>query len=132
VSTPPGRPAERYGPPPSPLRRRLLLAAVAVLAGAGLAWVVWAGLASADQDVRFGTQGYDVVDDSTVLVTFTVVKDPGATARCQVEALSSTFAQVGLTTVDVGPAPQRGATASATVRTQERATTGRVQACELL
>ncbi|SDQ69366.1 DUF4307 domain-containing protein [Quadrisphaera sp. DSM 44207] len=132
MSTPLRRPADRYGEAGAPRRRRRVVAGVAVLAAAALAWVVWAGLAAAGREVRWETQGYDVVDDGTVVVTFTVAKDPEATARCEVEALSSTFARVGLTSADVGPAPQRGATATATVRTQERAVTGQVRECTVL
>jgi hypothetical protein len=105
--------------------------AIALLAVVGLAWVVWAGLGAAQREVRWSEVGYDVVDDTTVEVTFTVVKDPSATAACRLEALNGRYAQVGLTTVEVGPAEQRAVSRTATVRTQERAVTGLVDSCTL-
>lgn len=125
----PARPLGRYGPPPAPRRRRAAVAAVVALTVVGLAWVVYAGLGAAQRDVRWSDVGYDVVDATTVEVTFSVVKDPGATAVCRVEALDARFAQVGIATVDVGPSDERGVTSRVTVRTQERAVTGVVDTC---
>ena len=122
------RPAERYGDGPSP-RRRLVLGGVVVLAAVFLAWVVWAGLHLAQREVRWSDVGYDVVDDTTVEVTFTVVKDPGSSAVCTIEALNARHAQVGLATVEIGPADERGVVRTATVRTAERAVTGVVDRC---
>lgn len=128
---PPVRPAGRYGPAPGPGHRRAVVAAVAALAVVGLAWVVWVGLGAAQREIRWDDVGYEVVDDTTVEVRFSVVKDPGATAVCRIEALNGRYAQVGLATVDVGPSPERAVTSSVTVRTQERAVTGLVDTCTL-
>lgn len=124
---PPVRPAERYG---DRVRRRgPALVALGVVATVFVGWVVWAGLGAANRDVRWSDVGYEVVDDTTVEVTFTVVKDPDATVVCTVEALNGRFAQVGLATVEVGPADRRGVQHTVTVRTAERAVTGVVEAC---
>jgi hypothetical protein len=127
----PVRPAERYGDVPSRRRRRVVVAAVAVLAVVGVAFVVWAGLAAAQREVRWDDVGYRVVDDTTVELTFNVVKDPGATVECRLQALSGSFAQVGLATVEVGPAPERAVQRTATIRTQERAVTAVVDTCRV-
>lgn len=124
---PPVRPAERYGDRRT--GRGPLVAVLAVVAATFVAWVVWAGLGVAGRDVRWSDVGYDVVDDTTVVVTFTVVKDPKGTAVCTVEALNSQFAKVGLATVEIGPAEQRAVQRTATVRTAERAVTGVVESC---
>ena len=123
------RPPDRYGDAPSPGRRRLALAATAVLAAVFLAWVLWAGTNAAKREVRWSDVGYDIVDDTTVEVTFTVIKKPAATAVCTLEALNGRHAQVGLATVEVGPADQRAVVRTATVRTAERAVTGVVDRC---
>lgn len=125
----PARPAARYGDAPSPRRRRVLIAVIAALAVAGVAFVVWAGLASAQRDVRWDDVGYDVVDNTTVTVTFNVVKDPGATVQCRLKALNGSFAEVGLATVEIGPAVERAVQRTATIRTQERAVTAVVDRC---
>ena len=127
----PRRPAERYGDRP-PLPRPVVLVAVGLLAAVFVGWVVWAGLGAADRDVRWKDVGYRVVDDTEVEVTFDVIKDPDASARCTLHALSSSFATVGITTADVGPAAAETVRSSATVRTQERAVTGVVDGCEPL
>jgi Domain of unknown function (DUF4307) len=134
ASEPPqgARPADRYGDVRSPSRRWLGVAGLGLLAAAGLAWVLWAGAQAAQRDVRWSDVGYRVVDDTTVEVTFTVVKEPTATVECTVQALDGTFARVGLTTTEVGPGPRRGVTSTAVVRTQQRAVTGVVEACRVV
>lgn len=127
--SPATRPPDRYGDVPSPHRRRLVVGAVVVLAAAFLLWVLWAGARVAAREVRWSDVGYDVVDDTTVEVTFTVVKDPGSSAVCTIEALNSRHAQVGLATVEIGPAEERGVVRTTTVRTAERAVTGVVDRC---
>ncbi len=123
----------RYGraaPAASAARRRLLVVATAVLLVAGVGYAVWFGAGSRDQaSVR--TQGYEVVDDTRTEVTFTVSKPPGSTADCQVEALSSGSAQVGLVTVEVGPADTTASTVRVALPTSERATTGQPVRCDL-
>jgi hypothetical protein len=129
ASPTPARPAARYGDVPSPGRRRAVLAVIAALALAGVAFVVWAGLASAQREVRWDDVGYEVLDDTTVTVTFNVVKDPDATVECRLKALNGSFAEVGLATVEVGPAAERAVQRTATIRTQERAVTAVVDRC---
>ena len=125
----PRRPAARYGDRP-PLPRPVVGVAVGLLASVFVGWVVWVGLGAADRDVRWKDVGFRVVDDTAVEVTFDVTKDPDDSARCTLVALSSSFATVGITTVDVGPAARETVRSSATVRTQERAVTGVVDECE--
>lgn len=129
----PRRPAERYGEHPgAPAhRRRLLAAAGALLVAAGIGYAAWVGASSAGE-VRFAVQGYEHLDEAGRLqVVFTVTKPPGASAVCEVEALSSGAARVGLTSVEVPPAAQASVTVTAQVRTSERATTGRPASCVL-
>ena len=128
MSTAPARPPGRYGRPVAPWRRRVLLAVGVLAAAAALAWLAWVSLAAADR-VRFDTQAYDVVDDATVRVTFTVTKDPDQSVECTVEALSSGSAQVGLAVVEIGPQERSATLHTATVRTQQRAVTGQVREC---
>jgi hypothetical protein len=102
---------------------------VAVLAALGLAWVVWAGLGQASADVRWTDLGYHVVDDSRVMVTYDVGKDPSATAVCSLRALDRFKSAVGITRVTIGPQPQRVTRRTDEVRTSARAVTGIVQEC---
>ena len=124
-------PPGRYGRPPSRGRRLAGLAGVALLAAAGLAWVVWAGLGQAHADVRWTDLGYQVRDDSLVTVTYDVGKDPAATALCTLQAMDVHKSTVGLARVTIGPARQQVTRHTDVVRTSARAVTGVVQDCAL-
>ena len=126
---PQGRYGASGGASPA-LRRRRLVVAVAVLLAGGVGYAVWFGVEARDQ-ATFRSQGYDVTDDTHVEVTFTVSKPKDATAVCQVEALSSGAAQVGLASVPVGPSRTTATTVTTVVRTSERAVTGQPTACVL-
>jgi hypothetical protein len=123
-------PPDRYGTP-SQGRRRAVVAVSALLAAAGLAWVVWAGLGQADADVRWTDLGFRIVDDSRVTVTYNVGKDPAATAVCELRALDRTKSTVGIARVTIGPAPERVTRRTDEVRTSALAVTGIVQDCAL-
>ena len=128
MTTAPALPPGRYGRPTVPWRRRALLALGLVAAAVALAWLAWASLAAAGRTTA-DTQGYEVVDDATVLVTFSVVKGADESVECTVEALSAGSAQVGLVVVEVGPDDGATSVHTVTLRTQERAVTGRVREC---
>jgi hypothetical protein len=123
------RPPDRYGDVRPPWHRAAARAAAGALLVGGLAWVVWAGLAQADRDVRWNDVGFSISGSSAVDVTFDVIMDPGTTAVCRLEALNRQFAVVGVAEVDVGPSPERVVRLTETVRTQEQAVTGVVRTC---
>jgi hypothetical protein len=122
---------DRYGRAGSPRRRRLLVAGLAVLVLAALAWFAWAAL-SGRQSATGTDVGFLVVDDGTVRVTFDVTKPQDATASCTIEALDTGFSVVGTVAVRVGPADQGVVRRTATVRTTNRATAGRVVSCTVV
>lgn len=128
MASAPVRPADRYGDP-GPLRRRLRLAVVVALAAALSAWAVWAGLGLATDRIDAQEQGFDVVDDSRVVVVFSVSKGADQEVECTVEALSSTSARVGVQVVPVGAADGATSVQTVEIRTQQRATTGVVKGC---
>jgi hypothetical protein len=101
-----------------------------VVAAAALGWFAWA--AYSGRESATGTDvGFVVVDDGTVQVTFDVTKPKKATATCTVEAMDSGFSVVGTVRVSVGPAEHGVVRRTATVRTTNRATTGRVTTCSV-
>ncbi len=128
MTSAPVRPADRYGDP-GPLRRRLRLAVVVALAAALSAWAVWAGIGLATDRVDAQEQSFDVVDDSRVVVVFSVSKGADQVVDCTVEALSSTSARVGVQVVPVDAADGATSVQTVEVRTQQRATTGVVTGC---
>ena len=125
-------PAGRYGPEPSPARKRLAVVAIAVLAVIGLAVVVVIGVRFASEPVRHKVVGFDVVSSERVDVTFEVSMAPGTTAVRTLDAMADSYAQVGTVDVTVGPVEDLESRWTVPVRTSELATTGVVQSCRVV
>jgi hypothetical protein len=125
-------PAGRYGPEPSARRRRLAVVALVVAALVGLAVVVVVGIRVASVPVRQDVVGFDVVDSERVDVTFEVSMEPGTAARCTVDALADSYAQVGTVDVTVGPVETLESRWTVSVATSELATTGVVESCRVV
>lgn len=122
-------PAGRYGPEPdarSRVRRRVWIA-VGVLVAVGLLAFVTRGLLA--NPVHWSDYGYKVVDDGHVQVTFDVTKPRGTAATCTVQALSQSFAQVGVQSVTVPAGGESTVRLTVDVATAERAVTGNVATC---
>lgn len=124
--------AERYGAGGTHRRVTPLRVAAVLVALAGLALVTWVGVGIMQVPVRTQDAGFEIVDDAAIDVTFLVVRDPTATLTCRVHALSPSFAEVGAKDVTIGPSPDRALRVTTRVATSERATTGMVQACEVV
>lgn len=122
-------PAGRYGPEPtsrSATLRRVGLVALVVVAVAVLAWV---GIGVVREPVQWKDVGFRVDGPTSTQVTFEVTKDRDATVTCRVEALSESYAQVGVRSVEVGPAQTPTQRVTVTVQTQELAVSGVVAGC---
>ncbi len=133
MTTPPVRPAERYGDIRPAWHSTLARVLVSTLAVIGLVWVGYAGWANSHQDVNWTDIGYKIVDDGQIDATFDVSVQAGSTATCVVQALASDFSVVGRAEVTV-PAPPAGKSAvraTVPVLTQQRAVTATVQTCAL-
>ena len=121
---------DRYGRAGSRTRRTVVIAAVAVLVAGALAWFAWAAW-SGRSSATGSDVGFVVVDDGTVRVTYDVTKPKDRTATCTIEALDSGFAVVGTVQVQVDRSSRDVVRQTSTVRTTNRATTGRVVACSV-
>lgn len=124
-------PAGRYGPEPtarSARRGRLVVIAIAVL---GLAVALWVAVNMATQPVSFKDVGFRIEGNQAVDVTFEVTKPREQTVRCTVTALSESYAEVGVRTVEVGPSDEATRRVTVTVPTTELAVTGTVESCVL-
>jgi len=125
-------PAGRYGPEPTPRRRRLAVAGIVLVALVGIAVTLAIGLRSANEPVRYKDFGFDVVSPERVDVTFEVYMDAGTTAVCTLDALNESYAQVGTVDVTIGPVDVAEARYTVEVATSELATTGIVQSCRVV
>jgi hypothetical protein len=120
--------AERYGAP-SRHRRPLLVAGVALLAAAGVAWVVWVSVFHSRPEVTSELVGFDVAGQHTATATFTVVRrDADVRASCLLRAVAADHAVVGELTVAVDSGPASSSVRS-TVRTERRATSVDLVGC---
>lgn len=126
----PGPPAGRYGRTPTAGRRRAARIALVVLAALGVALVVWIGLDRAGTPVRWDEVGFRVAGPTSTELTFDVTKDADATVSCRLQALSDSYAEVGVQTVEVGPAGTATQRVTATIPTAELAVSAVVVSCE--
>lgn len=123
--------AERYGRSPSALARRLGRVGIGLLALVALGVAVWVSLVFANQPVRWDDVGYRVDGPASTEITFDVTMAPGSTAQCRVQALSSSYAQVGVLDVVVGPSERRSTRYTETIATAEEAVTAVVDTCTI-
>lgn len=133
--TPPNADAaldERYGRGRARRFDRRIGWAVAVLAiVAGLIVLLFSGWLPAT-NLQFRELSYEVVDDRTVHVSYEVTAPPGSEVVCALEALSSSYAQVGWKLVELPIAEQHTRQFTGTLVTTYPATTGLVKNCWLL
>lgn len=121
---------ERYGAPRQTHRATVRIAWVVGLVGAlVLAWIMIGALRPT---VHNQLVSFDVSDPALTHVTFDVIKPAERSARCTLEALNTGFAQVGVVSVDIGPAEAEQVRMTTEIRTSEAATTAIVDSCELI
>jgi Domain of unknown function (DUF4307) len=111
---------ERYGAP-APWRRRVVIAAVLVVAALFLGWLAWALYAHANPKVTSELERFSVVDDHTVTAVLVVTLDsPDVKASCTLRAYAADHTTVGELTFT--PDPSTGQRQVETIRTERRAT----------
>lgn len=122
-------PAGRYGPDRSARRRPawLVPAVLAALLAAGV--IAWLGTAALRDPVQWQDVGFAIAGPDRIDVTFEVTKDPAATVRCDVTAMSKSFTEVGVGSVELGPSDARVQRVTVPVATAELAVTGTVHTC---
>ena len=123
----PELPAGRYGSTAGPGRRRagrVAMVALGVLAVAVAAW-----LALGQDGLSWKVVGFRVDGPTSTAITFDVTKDADATVTCRVQALSESYAEVGVQTVEVGPAGTATQRVTTTIPTSELAVSAVVESC---
>jgi hypothetical protein len=120
---------DRYGRTSKPSRGRVIALASALFA-IFMGWAIWVSFFS-PQTAKPAVQGYEVVDESTTIVRFSVAKPQDSTAACAVEVLSKSYAVVGFREIVIGPETNPDALIEATVNTTSLGVTGLVEKCSL-
>ena len=124
---------ERYGRTPASSRTRRVIG-VAVAAAFALvlgAWVVWAALDGESASLEFRDVAHEIIDESTVSVTWQLTAEPGTDVSCVVKAMNEGFSDVGWKVVQLPASDQRTRVFTEQVRTTELAVTGLIYRCWL-
>ena len=130
VAPAPRPPAGRYGPEPTESTRRLQRLGLAVLVVAAMVLLAWVGSGVLRDPVIWKDIGYRVDGPSSTEITFEVTTPVGESATCRVQALSASYAQVGVLDVPVPATDHRTRRVTVTIPTVETAVTAVVQGCE--
>lgn len=130
VAPAPRPPAGRYGPEPTDGTRRLQRAGLALLVVLVMVVLAWVGGGVLRDPVIWQPVGYRVDSPSATEITFQVTTPVGGSATCRVQALSRSYAQVGVLDVPVPPADTRTRRVTVTIPTVEEAVTAVVEGCE--
>ena len=115
--------AARYGTP-SPLRRRVTVLLVVVLAATSLGWLGWTALFHATPPVESTLSSYEIVSDNEVTAVVQVSLADDTVASCRLRALAEDHSTVG----ELAFEPVDGAN-QVTVRTERRATSVTLLGC---
>jgi len=97
--------------------------------GLSVALVVWYGLRGSGNRITATTAGYQVVDDSSVRITFDVDRPAQLAVTCTLSALDGHFTVVGRADVAIPQGNERTVHRVETIKTATRAVTGVVQDC---
>lgn len=125
----PQRPADRYGTVTHPTARRAGLVILGLLLAAALAWWVWIAAMRSNPDVRWDLQGYEVVSDTSIELTWVVDRPPGVALDCVLRARDESGAEVGRNRVPVPAGDTESNTVQHTLVTTARAVNGEVLTC---
>ncbi len=115
--------AERYGAP-SPVRRRLVVAAIGLVVVVLAGWLVWSTLFHATPGVESQQAAYDIVDDNRATALVSVSLEDGVVASCTLRAFADDHSTVG----ELAFEPVDGRN-DVTIRTERRATSVTLLGC---
>jgi hypothetical protein len=100
----------------------LIIGVVAVVAAAGLAWLLWAALAGSNPPVTSRLLGYEITSPTSAKATIQVDRTKSVEASCRLQAKAADFSIVGELTLTVPADSPRKQTVPATLTTQRAAT----------
>lgn len=104
-------------------------AAVALVAAASLAWLLWAALAAATPDVRSRILDFRVLDDHRVEATVEVVADRRSAVACTLRAQDGDHVTTGVTRVVIRPGSSARRVVRSVIETRDRGVVVTVVGC---
>ena len=116
---------QRYGTRQRPRWLWYVVAAVGI--ALGVVWAAW--IAFQDRPVTAEVWGYDVIDDTTTVVTLEVLRPEPLDVTCTVYVQAEDHGIVGERTVDVPAGTARVQRIDVDVETERRAVTGVLRGC---
>lgn len=122
--------AERYGAPPR-WSRPVTVAAVALLAAAALAWLLWAAVAQSSPAVSARLESFEAQPEHRMTVTVAVLRRQGDPVRCEVYAEAADHVVVGELGFDVPGGAAGTVTVTRHIETERAATTAVLRTCEV-
>jgi Domain of unknown function (DUF4307) len=120
--------AERYGVT-ARSRRAALIAAVALGAVIGLAWLIWAAWHQATSSVSGEVSAFDVTGTHRIDVSVDIHRPVHASVQCTVQAEATDHTVVGETVVTAPPSGDSEVHVDVTIKTDREATTALVSQC---
>jgi hypothetical protein len=121
---------ERYGAPRR-WSRLVIVVVVALLATAGVTWVIWAGLEQSNPAVSAQVRTFEVQNAHTTDLTLVIDRSEGDAVQCSVYAQSEDHTVVGERTIDVPAGDPGTTTVPVTIKTESRAVNGVLDSCEV-
>lgn len=114
--------AARYGRRSGRRPRLRVIAVAAVLAAAGLTWLIWVAVVNSSPPVTSRLLSFEVASPTVVKARIQVDRTSDIEASCRLQAKSADFAIVGETTLTVQSDAPRKQVLEATITTQRPAT----------
>ena len=100
----------------------MIIGVVAVVAAAGLAWLVWAAVIGSNPQVTSRMLGFEVPSATSAKATIQVDRTKSVEATCRLQAKAADFSIVGELTLTVAADSPRHQALPATLTTQRTAT----------
>jgi hypothetical protein len=120
---------QRYGTP-RPGRRPLVVAVAALLAAAGIGWIVWTAAFHGSPSVQSQLISFVADTEHSATATFTVARSSDdVEASCLLRATAADHSVVGELTFEVGPSAPVTATFERSLRTERKASSVDLVGC---
>lgn len=121
---------DRYGNAKLNRRNKILgitFATMMLLMGA--AFLIFGGMPSADKEIEFRDVAFNIESDHSATLTFEVTTAAKKDLVCAVDALSPSYATVGIKYIEIEASNDRTRVFKSTVQTSHRATAITVNRC---